>query len=137
MPIAPDEGQTTWPVDTDLIFAPGTSKVMLKAQCPLIWKIIQEAFENIHASLLFDNAFPDAFSIPAITSDALVAAAWSQLLKGLTIHSRLMADHEYMVKISPLVSHFIGEHDMTDDLLSHALVSPFFMGMSKSIVLLS
>jgi len=86
---------------------------------------------------LFDNAFPDAFSIPAITSDALVAAAWSQLLKGLTIHSRLMADHEYMVKISPLVSHFIGEHDMTDDLLSHALVSPFFMGMSKSIVLLS
>jgi len=74
---------------------------------------------------------------PAITNDALVTAAWSQLPKGLTIHSHLMANHEYMAKISPFVSHFIGEHDMTDDLLSHMLISPFFMGMSKSVLLLS
>jgi hypothetical protein len=35
------------------------------------------------------------------------------------------------------LSHFIGKHDMTDDLLSHVLVSPFIMGTSKSIVPLS
>ncbi|KAH9177872.1 hypothetical protein EDB89DRAFT_2064251 [Lactarius sanguifluus] len=46
-------------VDTDLVFVEGTTKIMLTSQRPLIRAIAQDAIENLRASMLFRNAFPD------------------------------------------------------------------------------
>jgi hypothetical protein len=64
-----------YPVKTDLIYVPGTRKVMLTTQCPMIWTVIQEAFEQVHALLLFDCAFPDASVLLYIIRDALITRA--------------------------------------------------------------
>ncbi len=97
-----------WPTDTDLIYVSGTTKVMLTAQCPVMRTVIQDAFENVHASLLFNCAFPDASVIPSIIRGALVLAAWSNLLRASDIHARLQADNKYLAKMSRLVSPFTG-----------------------------
>jgi hypothetical protein len=110
MPIAlgvtPNKNQAMWPAETDLIFVPGTNKVMLMAQHPLIRTVIQDGIENVRASLLFEDAFPDATSIPAVTRDALIDAAWSHIPRALGIHSRLQGDDEYVARMSRLVSTF-------------------------------
>jgi hypothetical protein len=95
---------TTWPSDTDLIFTPGTNKVTLTVQRPLIRLVAQDGFENLRASLLFENAFPDASDSPAIIQTALTDAAESLGPKATYIHKRLLCDVEYLAKLSCLVS---------------------------------
>jgi hypothetical protein len=46
-PLVPDQPDTTWPSDTELIVVPGTNKVMLTIQCPLLRLVFQDAFENL------------------------------------------------------------------------------------------
>jgi hypothetical protein len=36
-----------WLVDTDLIYIPGSKKVMLTMQMPLIRTVVQDAFETL------------------------------------------------------------------------------------------
>ncbi|KAI9439470.1 hypothetical protein BJY52DRAFT_1195598 [Lactarius psammicola] len=62
---ATTESSLTWPADTDLIFAPGGTQVMLTLQRLLIRTVVQDAIKDLQASLLFNNAFPDG--ILAIT----------------------------------------------------------------------
>jgi len=97
-----------WPTDTDLIYIPGTTRVMLTAQRPVMQTVIHDAFKNVHASLVFNCAFPDASAIPSIIRDALVLAAWSNVLRASNIHARLQVDNEYLAKMSRLVSPFTG-----------------------------
>jgi hypothetical protein len=103
------ENAVVWPSDTELIYVAGTTKVMLTAQRPVMRTVIQDAFENVHASLLFNCAFPDASVIPSIIRDGLVAAAWSNVPRASNIHGRLLVDEEYIAKMSRLVSPFIGK----------------------------
>jgi hypothetical protein len=105
MPTAP-EADGVWPVDTELIYVGGMTKIMLTAQCPVMWTVIQDAFENIHASLLFNCALPDASVIPSVMRDGLVAAAWSNMPRASSIHGRLLMDEVYVAKLSCLVSRF-------------------------------
>ena len=72
---AHDGGVGTPPNDTDLIFLPGSNKVMLTVQRPVVRAVIQDAIERVHAALMFSNAFPDVFDTLKLISNALVAAA--------------------------------------------------------------
>ena len=99
-----DLRDTMWPTDTDLIFTSGTNKLMLTNQLPLMRSVMQDAFENIRFSLLFNNAFPDAAAVLAACRVALVtAAARSQNPRAMHIHDRLMTDGEYVSKMIRLV----------------------------------
>jgi hypothetical protein len=93
-----------WAVDTDLIFTPGTNKLTLTQQRPLIRFVIQDAFEYLRASLLFTHAFPDAGVYPARIRAALVAGAKCHYPKSSEILHRLMCDDEYLAIMSRLVS---------------------------------
>ncbi|KAH8991903.1 hypothetical protein EDB86DRAFT_2830640 [Lactarius hatsudake] len=64
----------TWPTDMDLL-PPGAKRLLLTNQQTLVRNVVQEAIENLQASLLFNNAFPTA----------------------------PIQDEEYLVKIGPLV----------------------------------
>ncbi|KAH9162079.1 hypothetical protein EDB89DRAFT_1913474 [Lactarius sanguifluus] len=61
-------------VDTDLVFVEGTTKIMLTSQRPLIRAIVQDAIENLRASMLFCNAFPDVTIAFALSRDTLITA---------------------------------------------------------------
>jgi len=102
-----------WPIDTDIIYVAGTTKVMLTVQRPVMRTVIQDAFENVHASLLFNCAFPDASVIPSTIRGALVAAAWSNVPRASNIHTRLLTDEEFLAKMSRLVSPSLHGLNMT------------------------
>ena len=54
--------------------------------------------------LMFSNAFPDAIIIPLITRDALVVAVKCHQSTS-RIHQHLLNDKQYVIDMSPLVSH--------------------------------
>ena len=103
--IAPNPQQAAWPVETDLIFVPGTTRVLLTQQSPVMHSIIQDAFENTQVYLMFSNAFPDVIIIPSITRDALVAAAKHRQSTS-RIYQHLLNDEQYVIDMSPLVSYY-------------------------------
>ena len=94
-------------VDIDVVFIPGTNKITLTNQHPLLRAIIQEAFENVWASLLFDHGFPNANIILSLIRESLIAAAETHSLKALQIYTCLLTDDEYLEKIIRLVSSLI------------------------------
>jgi hypothetical protein len=96
-----------WPANTKIIYVAGTLRVNLTAQLPMMQTVIQDAFEEVHASMLFNCAFLDASAIPTILKDALVAAALSHVPRSSNIYSQLMMDDEYATKMSHLVSLFL------------------------------
>jgi hypothetical protein len=95
-----------WPVDTELIYVGEMTKIMLTAQHPVMQTVIQDAFENVHTSLLFNCALPDASVIPSVMRDGLVATAWSNMPRASSIHGLLLMDEVYIAKMSCLVSPF-------------------------------
>lgn len=102
--IALDLSQDMWPCDTHLISFPGTNKVMLTLQTPLMRTIFQEAFDRLRVALVFVHAFPDLSLSLSMISEALVNAAELHSPRASNIHHRLLADSEYMSKMSRLVS---------------------------------
>jgi len=94
----------SWPADIHLAFNPGSNKVMLTIQIPLIRTIIQDSFEDLRATLLFENAFPDPNLTILFLRKTLVGAARSHLPDAVNIHNRLLLDDEYRDKLSHLVS---------------------------------
>jgi hypothetical protein len=100
---APEQLQPMWSAETDLQFFPGTNKVMLTAQRPLMRTVIQNAFDLVQKCLLFDTAFPNPITALELTEDSLIEAASSK--NGAEeIHSRLKNDASYMNQMSRLVS---------------------------------
>ncbi|KAI9431395.1 hypothetical protein H4582DRAFT_2062778 [Lactarius indigo] len=100
-------------IDTDLVFMGSTTKIMLTSQCPLVRGIVQDAIENLRASLLFNNAFPDVTVAFAFTRDALLTATESHGHGGGIVRRRLQVDDEYLTKLISLsrarVPHFRSE----------------------------
>jgi hypothetical protein len=78
---------------------------MLTLQTPLIRAIIQDAFDGLRASLLFIHAFLDLSLTLSMISEALADAAKAHP-RASNIHNRLLADDEYMAKMSRLVRCF-------------------------------
>ena len=102
-------GNNVWPIDTELIYVLGTTKIMLTAQSPVMRTVLTDSFENLHASLLIHCAFPNASAIPTFIRDALVFAASSNRPRASNIHDRLLLDSVYLATLSHLVSCLIGD----------------------------
>ncbi len=94
---------TTWPHETELLFPSDSTKVQIKLQHPLIRGVLSDANNNIQASLLFVNVFPDAQLALSFASDSLMTAAESSLPKTAAIHLRFKEDQEYFSKLIPVV----------------------------------
>lgn len=102
--LGPNASQGIWPSDTDLIFLPGTRKLTLTLQHPLLRAIVQDAFENLRAYLLLDHSFPDATALPTVIRGCLIVASTeSQHPRGLAVRERLVNDDVYLDRLSRLV----------------------------------
>jgi hypothetical protein len=77
---------------------------MLTIQIPLIRTIIQDSFEDLRATLLFENAFPDPNLTILFLQKTLIGAARSRLPDTVNVYNRLLLDDEYRDKLSRLVS---------------------------------
>ena len=64
-------------------------KVMLTLQLPLIHTVMQDAFENLRASLLIEHAFPDPYLTILFIRKHPVRAARSHLPRTVNIHRHL------------------------------------------------
>jgi hypothetical protein len=90
-----------WPADTNLVFAVGSTKLMLLNQHPIVCTVIQEAIENLRAALLFTNAFPDICSALTLIKDCLFTAALRLKPGASEVLDRLTHDQDYLLKITP------------------------------------
>ncbi|KAI9447170.1 hypothetical protein BJY52DRAFT_1193540 [Lactarius psammicola] len=100
--VTPESSGDAWPTDTDLVSPPGTTKLMLTSQQPLVRAVVQDAIENLRASLMFSHAFPDAIVAFSFTKESLIAAAESHKPGATYIQRRLQQDEDYLVKIAQL-----------------------------------
>ena len=91
------------PSETDLCFVPGTTRILLNSQQPLVNMVIVEAIDNMRASLLFYNAFPDTACATEFVREALITAAMKQDTAAAVL-KRLQEDESYFSTIVPLVS---------------------------------
>jgi len=121
----------------EIILFPGTNKVMLTIQTPLMHSIFQDTFEHLQASLLFIHAFPDPALTHSMISEALTVATQSHLPRAATIRHRLELDDEYLSKMCHLVSPLLATHFeyMLTNAFSPVCGSPFSEGRSRSDVL--
>ena len=94
----------SWAANTHLVFNPGSNKVMLTNQLPLIRTTIQDAFDSLQATLLFENAFPDPNLMVLFLRKTLVGTARSCLPNMVNIYNWLLLDDAYMDKLMRLVS---------------------------------
>jgi hypothetical protein len=101
---APD--QFVWPDDTNILFPPGSNKITLMSQRPMVRLVIQDAMEHVRAELLFNYAFPDPAVALANIKDSLLISA-SRYPGASSIYRRLVFDEQYMATITPLVSFLI------------------------------
>ncbi|KAH9160802.1 hypothetical protein EDB89DRAFT_1914352 [Lactarius sanguifluus] len=109
----------TWPTDTDLL-PPGAKRLLLTNQQTLVCNVVQEAIENLQASLLFNNVFLTAPIAFAFTKESLITAA-EKFKPGAThIQRQLQQDEEYLTKIGPLAAvpvmacHHVSAHLLGD-----------------------
>ena len=80
-----------WPSDTDLVFVPGSNRLILTVQSPPVCAIIHDAFDNTQALLFFDHSFPDATMMPTLLGGCyLTVAAESHNPRALVIRSQLI-----------------------------------------------
>jgi hypothetical protein len=103
-PLSADQAQATWPTDTDIIYYPGSNRLLFALQGPLLRGVLQDAFEVLRATLLFDDAYPDAIVMPLIVRQSLLAAAEKQHLRAAAVCKRLMDDVEYLTTLINLAS---------------------------------
>jgi hypothetical protein len=99
-----------WPSDTEIVVFPGTNKVLLTIQSPLMRSIFQDTFEHLRASLLFIHAFPDPALTRSMISEAISVATQSHLPRAANIRNRLDLDEEYVAKMCHLVSSILVSH---------------------------
>ena len=90
--------------DTDLYFTPGTNRLTLSNQKLLIRIVVQDGIENLWASLLFDNAFPNAADAVRVVRRSLLDAADNYRPVSAAIYQRLNTDHQYMSTMARLVN---------------------------------
>jgi hypothetical protein len=109
------EGMETliWPEETDIQFVPGTNRVILTRQGTLLRTVIQDAFEHVRTSILFEHAFPDVALSLSFIRDGLVNAAGSGPATA-SIYNRLLNDKDYLPRIVPLVSNPYIKENATD-----------------------
>lgn len=100
--IVPEPSQEIWPADTELLLIPGSSKIMLTVQRPVMHAVFQETFERIRAAMLFQNAFPNLFDTIEMITDNIIRAAES-IDRATNIFNRLVVDGDYTSEMTRLV----------------------------------
>ncbi|KAF8493653.1 hypothetical protein F5888DRAFT_1805981 [Russula emetica] len=74
--------------------------------------VFQEAFERVHASMLFTNVFPKLYETIKMVTEDLISAAES-LDRATNIYNQLVVDGDYINNMSRLprtcIPHFCGE----------------------------
>lgn len=109
-PVATQQAHYPWPADTEVVVFPGTSKVLLTIQSPLMRSVFQEAFEHLRASLLFIHAFPDPILTRSMISEALGVVTEAHSPRAANIRNCLELDPDYVSKMCRLVSSFLYFH---------------------------
>ncbi|KAF8465778.1 hypothetical protein DFH94DRAFT_698694 [Russula ochroleuca] len=99
--LASESSGFVWPADTDIVMPPGSKKVMLTSQCPMLRVVIQDVMENLRADLLFKHAFPDPAVALVTVKDSLLTCA-SHYPGASSIYRHLLFDDQYMAAITPL-----------------------------------
>jgi hypothetical protein len=99
-----ETSEPQWAEITNLCTVPGTDRVTLSVQVPIMRLVIQDAFEHVRASLLFTHAYPGPTAVVAVVRGALLSAADSHRPTASSIHNRLLHDDPYLFKMSRLVS---------------------------------
>lgn len=107
----------TWPVETEIVYVAGTTKVKLSIQSRLLQEIFHKAFENVRSGLLFVDAFPKTDKVPGVVLRAVLQAAEDlTCVRGqynasaACVHQRLLSDDDYQNKMIRLVSGTITVH---------------------------
>jgi hypothetical protein len=101
--VTASRSQFVWPADTDILFPPGSKKIMLTSQHPMVRLVIQDAMEHVRADLLFKYSFPDPSVALENIKESLLTSA-SRYPGASSIYRRLVFDEQYMATITPLVS---------------------------------
>ena len=88
---------------SDLVFAPGSTKVMLTLQNPLVQAVIRGSFDRLRISIVFTDAFLNAPLASLFVKEALLRSAQNRPGGGC-VYERIQHDTLYFCKILPLVS---------------------------------
>ena len=100
----------SWSNETDIIFIPGMTRIMLTQQHPVLCVVIQDSVEELKVYLVLTSSFPNAVSLPSVLRDCLISAATdSQYPLASDIRMRLHQDELYTEQLSRLVSVLYGE----------------------------
>src|SRR5216684_2309159 len=90
--------------DADLFIVLGSKRLILSAQTPLIWVIIQDAIEGLQGLMLFNHVFPSAAQAIEFVQDSLLVVADRYRPAASTIYGRLNKDEAYLSMMICLVS---------------------------------
>lgn len=93
-----------WPVETEIVFSDGRTKIGLVNQNLLVRMVLQDAIENVHVNLLFRHSFPDPDGALSNTETALLDATRARLPRTAAILDRLQSDKNYLANMSVIVS---------------------------------
>ncbi|KAI0285552.1 hypothetical protein BC826DRAFT_972966 [Russula brevipes] len=93
----------SWPAITNLCTAPGTNRVMLSVQVPLMRVIIQDMFDHVRAFILFDHAFPDP-TLTATVPCARIPLFRSEVKERCSV---LVASHFLSFNSAPEIAHLV------------------------------
>lgn len=92
-----------WPAATELLFAPGSSKIKLTLQYPLVRLVLQDAIDHMRAHLVLTNAFPDPGAALTFARDSLMTAVEDRQPDTRILCQRFQDDIEYFAQIIPIV----------------------------------
>jgi hypothetical protein len=124
----------TWPTHTNLVFQPGTNKILLTAQEFHVRIIIQDAIDKVHTNLLSINTYPTLKAAHDIIKDTLLSSAKLHFPGTLHVHNHIQSDANYIVVITHLVCFSQLGDDITDTFNRYALGSHFSRVKSKTSV---
>ncbi|KAN0131759.1 hypothetical protein V8E53_010410 [Lactarius tabidus] len=110
-----------WPSDTDI------------QQGTLLKSVLQDGFENLWASMLFEHAFPDLVLSQNFVCDALVTAAARSGPAMASIHQQLLNDNSYLKKLTPLPHACLSLFRAEVKDYCNALTSPMFLAMPSQM----
>lgn len=97
-----EDATSRWPLETNLIYGSNPNKIKLTDQNEVVRRTIKSTFNILHASIIFQHAFPDALLTTKFIQTALLEAS-SNISAAKHVHDRILNDHSYFSIISLLV----------------------------------
>ncbi|KAH8994406.1 hypothetical protein EDB86DRAFT_3078268 [Lactarius hatsudake] len=95
-----------WPAYTNLKFAPGQNRLTLGGQHEVIREVVKQSIEDLRASLIFNDAFPDGILATCFIRHSLNIGTGKVSKKNpaaSSVQERLVDDDDYAFKIIPVL----------------------------------